>query len=72
MVCSKLLLSFGNGYFPELLEILHEIKSGLAGAGASCLVTLFNLSVSISDESLDLGLDLCYKLFHFYKNLVNS
>ena len=65
MVCSKLLLSFGDGNFPELLEILHEIKSGLAGTGASSLVTLFNLSVSIHDESLNLGLDLCDKLFHF-------
>lgn len=61
-----LLLSLSYGYLSELLEVLHEIKGSLAGAGTCSLVSFFNLSISIYDESLELFLDLCNKLFHFF------
>ena len=65
MVCSELLLGFGDGNFPELLEILHEFEGSLTSAGTGGLVTFFYLSVGVHDKSLKFFLDLCYKLFHF-------
>ena len=64
-----LLLSLSYGYLSELLEVLHELKGSLAGAGTGSLVSLFNLSISIYDECIELFLDLCNKLFHFFKIL---
>ena len=61
-----LLLSLSYGYLSELLEILHKIKSSLTGTGTSSLVSLFNLSIGIHYEYIDLFLDLCYKLFHCF------
>ena len=67
MVGSELLLGLGYGNFPELLEIVHKSEGGLAGAGTGSLVSLLNLGVSIHDESVEFFLDLCDKLFHFFK-----
>jgi len=64
---AELLLGFSDGNFPELLEVLHEVKGSLAGAGASGLVSLLNLSVGVHNESLDLCFDLCDKILHFFK-----
>ena len=60
-----LLLGLLNGNFPEFLEILHEFEGGLAGAGASCLVTLFYLSVCILYEHVELFFDFSDKFLHF-------
>ena len=66
MIVSDLLLGFSHGNLPELFEVLHEGESSLAGACASGLVTLLNLSISVHDEVVDLFLDFCNELFHFF------
>lgn len=63
-----LLLGLLNGNFPEFLEILHEFESGLAGACAGGLVTLFYLSVSVLYEHVDRFLDLGDEILHFVQN----
>ena len=62
----EILVLFGSfdGSFAELLEILHEIESGLAGAGAGGFVSLLNLSVCVDNEELVLCLDFLNKFFH--------
>lgn len=63
-----LLLGLGYGNLSEFLEILHEFESGLAGAGAGGLVTLFYLSVSVLYEHVDRFLDLGDEILHFVLN----
>ncbi len=71
IVCLLLLgLLYGN--LSEFLEILHEFESGLAGACAGSLVTLFYLSVSVLYEHVELFLDFSDKILHFVLILVNS
>ena len=60
-----LLLGLLNRNLSEFLEILHELESGLAGACAGGLVTLYYLSVSILYENVDLFFDFCDKILHF-------
>lgn len=52
-----LLLGLLNRNLSEFLEILHELESGLAGACAGGLVTLYYLSISILYENVDLFFD---------------
>ena len=61
------LLGSSNRSLAELLEILHELESGLASACASSLVSLNYLSLGISLECLDFSIDFSNKLFHFFK-----
>ena len=49
----------------EFLKILHKFESGLAGACAGGLVTLFYLSVRVLYENIELFLDFSDKIFHF-------
>ena len=67
-----LLLGLLNRNLSEFLEILHEFESGLAGACAGGLITLFYLSVSVLYEHVELCLDFSDKILHFVLNLVNS
>ena len=64
IVC-LLLLGLLNRNLSEVLEILHELESGLAGACASGLITLFYLSVSVFYELVELCLDFSDKILHF-------
>ena len=52
-----------NRNLSKLLHQLHEVKSSLASACASSLITLFYLSLSVLCINLILSLDLIYKLF---------
>ena len=67
IVC-LLLLGLFNRNLSEFLEILHEFESGLAGACAGGLVTLFYLSVSVLYEHVDRFLDLGDEILHFVQN----
>lgn len=60
----KLFLGFINGDLAELLEVLHEVEGGLAGAGAGCFVALYDLSFCIRYEFSDFSIDLFDELFH--------
>ena len=60
----KLFLRHSNGNFAELLEILHQIQSSLAGASTSSLVAFDDLSFSVSLEELDVLFDFLNKIFH--------
>lgn len=60
---AKLLRSL-DGDFAELLEVLHEVESGLTGAGASGFVTLNYLSVCINNEEFVLSFNFLNKSFH--------
>lgn len=62
---AKLLRSL-DGDFAELLEVLHEVESGLTGAGASGFVTLNYLSLSVLRKLGELGVDFFNKCFHFF------
>ncbi len=62
--CKKLFFCFNYGNLTEFLEILHELQSGLAGAGASGFVTLNYLSLSVGLEGLNVGVDFFNKCFH--------
>ena len=61
----KLVLSLVYGSLAELLEIFHKLKSSLACTSTSSFVSLGDLSLGISLEGLDFGVDFFYKLFHF-------
>ena len=63
----KLFLCFSNGHCAELLEVLHESKSGLACTCTSCLVALNELSFSVHLEISDFSIDFFNKLFHFFE-----
>ena len=64
IVCLLLLgLLYRN--LSEFLKILHKFESGLAGACAGGLVTLFYLSVRVLYENIELFLDFSDKIFHF-------
>ena len=67
-----LLLGLLNRNLSEFLEILHEFESGLAGACAGGLITLFYLSVSVLYEHVELFFDFSDKILHFVLILVNS
>lgn len=71
IVC-LLLLGLLNRNLSEFLEILHEFESGLAGACAGGLITLFYLSVSVLYEHVELFFDFSDKILHFVLILVNS
>ena len=60
----KLFLSLVDGNLAEFFEVLHEDKSGLAGAGTGGLVSLGDLSIGVDLELSDFSFDLFYKLFH--------
>ena len=60
----KLFLSLSNRNFAELLEVVHQSKSGLASAGTSGLVTLDNLSFSVHLEEFDVLFDFLNKIFY--------
>ncbi len=60
----ELLLGLGHGSLAEFLQVLHQIKGSLAGAGTGGLVTLNNLSLSVQLESGDFSIDFFDKLFH--------
>ena len=60
-----LLLGLFNRNLSEFLKILHKFESGLAGACACGLVTLFYLSVGVLYENIELFLDFSDKIFHF-------
>ena len=60
----KLFLRLSNRNFAELLEILHQIQSGLTGASTSSLVAFDDLSFSVSLEELDVLFDFLNKIFH--------
>ena len=61
---SKKLLGCFHGDFAELLEVLHKLESGLAGAGTGSFVSLNNLSLSVELEEIHVLLDFLYKIFH--------
>ena len=60
----RLLLGLFDGYFTELLEVLHELEGSLASASASGLVTLNNLCTGVYDEGVDFGLNFFNQLLH--------
>ncbi len=56
-----------SSFYRCLAEIFHQfakIESGLASAGASSLVALNQLSLSIFLEESDLSVDSVYEFFH--------
>lgn len=65
----KLFFCFCNGNLAEFLEILHQLKSGFAGARAGSFVTFDDLSLSIDLECLNVGVDFFNKCFHKNKIL---
>ena len=60
----KLFLRLSNRNFAELLEVVHQSESGLAGAGTGGLVTLDDLSFSIGFEEFYVLFDFLNKIFH--------
>ena len=70
--CKKLFLGLFDGNFTELFEIFHELKSGLAGAGASSFVTLYDLGLSVLCILGKFSSDFFNKCFHFVSVLVKK
>ena len=62
----KLFLCLSNRNCAELLEVLHEGESGLAGTCTGGLVSLNELSFSVYLEISDFSIDFFNKLFHFF------
>ena len=62
----KLFFSFLYRNLSEFLEILHKLKSGLAGTCTCSFVSLYELSLCVLLESGDLSVDFFNKSFHFF------
>ena len=58
-------VSFRTERYGDMAEV--SFKGSLAGACTSSLVSLLYLSICIYDECIKFFLDLCNKLFHFFK-----
>ena len=61
---SKKLLRVSDGSLAELLEVLHQLQGGLAGAGTGGLVSLDDLSFGVDLEEVHRLFDFLYKFFH--------
>ena len=64
------LLGSFNRNFAEFLEVLHEFKGVLAGAGTSGFVTLYYLGFCILCKFCCNCIDFFNKLFHDFLDLL--